>query len=49
MMLYIYSSFGLFGVESRDFFHGEKERFACEAEQIHKMATISTENAPSFE
>ena len=33
------SSFGLLGVESRDFSHAEKERTACKAEQIHKMTT----------
>ena len=35
-VLYMSSSFWLFGVESPDFSHAEKERSACEAEQIHK-------------
>ena len=39
-------SFGLLGVESRDFSHAEKERTACKAEQIHKMATIFTQDGP---
>ena len=42
------SGFGLLGVESRDFFHAEKERSACEAEKIHKMTVISTQNGPRF-
>ena len=37
------SSFGLLGVESRDFSHAEKERTACKAEEIHKMTTIFTQ------
>jgi hypothetical protein len=38
-------------VESRDFSYAEKERTACKAEQIHKMAIIFTQNGPrlSFE
>ena len=42
------SSFGLLGVESRDFYHAEKERAACKDEQIHKMTTIFTQNCPSL-
>ena len=38
------SSFWLLGVESRDFYHAEKERTACNAEQIHKMTTILIQN-----
>ena len=38
------SSFGLLGVESRDFSQAEKERTACKAEQIHKMTIIFTKN-----
>ena len=43
-MLYMSSIFGLFEVESRDFYHAEKERTACKAEQIHIMTTIFTQN-----
>ena len=43
-VLYISSSFGLLGVESRDFSQAEKERTACKAQQIHKMTTIFTQN-----
>ena len=38
------SSFWLLGVESCDFFQAEKERTAFEAEKIHKMTTIFTQN-----
>ena len=38
------SSFWLLGVESRDFSQAEKKRTACQAGQIHKMATIFTQN-----
>ena len=38
------SSFWLLGVESRDLSQAEKERTACKAGQIHKMATIFTKN-----
>ena len=38
------SSFWLLGVESHYFFHAEKERIACKAEQIQKMTTIFTQN-----
>ena len=38
------SSFGLLGVESRDFSLAERERTACKAEKIHKIATIFTQN-----
>ena len=34
-MLYMSSSFGILGVESRDFSQAKKERTACQAEQIH--------------
>ena len=44
-VLYISSSFGLLGVESRDFSNAEKERTACKADQIHKMTTF-TQNGP---
>ena len=43
-MLYVCSSFGLLGVESRDFSQAEKERTACKANQIHKMKTTFTQN-----
>ena len=43
MVLYMYSTFWLFGVESHDFSQAEKE-IACKAEQIHKMTTIFTQN-----
>jgi hypothetical protein len=33
------SSFWLLKVESRDFSQAEKERTACQAEEIHKMMT----------
>ena len=42
------SSFWLFRVESRDFSQAEKERTACNAEQIHKMTTIFTQNGPKL-
>jgi hypothetical protein len=32
LVLYMSASFGLLGVESRDFSHAEKERIACKAE-----------------
>ena len=32
MILFMSSSFGLLGVESRDFSHAEKEKTACKAE-----------------
>ena len=38
------SSFGLLGIESRDFSQAEKERTAWKAVQIHKMTTIFTQN-----
>ena len=38
------SSFCLLGVESRDFFHAEKERSAYKTEKIHKMTTVFTQN-----
>ena len=44
--LYMSSSFWLLRVESRDFSQAEKERAACNAEQIHKMTTIITQNGP---
>ena len=40
MVLYMYSKFWLLGVESCDFSYAEKERTACKAERIYKMATI---------
>ena len=42
----MFSSFWLLGVESRDFYHAEKETTACKAEQIHKMTTIFTQLGP---
>ena len=48
MVLYMSPSFWLLGVESRDFSQAEKERTACKAEQIHKMATIFTQNGPTL-
>ena len=44
----MFFSFWLLGIESRDFSHAKKERTACKAEQIHKMATIFTENDPGL-
>ena len=44
MILYMWFSFWLLGVESRDFSHAEKERTACKDEQIQKMTTIFTQN-----
>ena len=38
-------SFWLLGVESRDFSQAEKERTACNTEQIQKMTLIFTQNA----
>ena len=35
------SRFWLLGVESRDFFHAEKEIIICKDEQIQKMTTIN--------
>ena len=46
MVLYMSSIFGLLGVESYDFSHAEKKRFACKAEQIHKMTTITSKKGP---
>jgi hypothetical protein len=46
VLLYMSSSFGLLGVESRDISHAEKETTACKAEQIHKMTSIFTQNGP---
>ena len=46
MVLYMFSSFGLLGVESCAFSQAEKERTACKAEQNHKMTTIFTQNGP---
>ena len=43
-MVYVFSSFWLLGVESRDFGHAKKERTAFKAEQINKMATNYTQN-----
>ena len=43
-VLYMFSSFWLLGVESRDFSQAEKERTACKAS--HKMTTTSTQNGP---
>ena len=45
-VLYMFSSFWLLGVESRDFSHAEKERTAYKAKQIHEMSTIFTQNGP---
>ena len=42
----MWSSFWLFGVESHDFSHAEKERTACKVAQIQKMTTIFTLNGP---
>jgi hypothetical protein len=38
------SSFGLLGVESRDFPQAEKEKTACNAQLIQKKTTIFTQN-----
>ena len=40
MVLYMFSSFWLLGVQSLNFSQAEKERTVCKAEQIHKMTTI---------
>jgi hypothetical protein len=40
----LYMCFRLLGVESHDFSQAEKERTACKVVQIHKMATIFTQN-----
>ena len=45
-VLYMFSSFWLLEVQSRDISHAEKKRTACKAEQIHKMTTIVTQNCP---
>ena len=45
-VLYMFSSFWLLGVESRDFSHAEKEKTACKADQIGKMITNFTQNGP---
>ena len=42
--LYMCSSFGLLGFESRDFSQTEKERTTCKAVQTHKMTTVFTQN-----
>ena len=42
-VLFISFIFWLFGVESRNFSHAEKERTPCKAEQIHKMTIILTQ------
>ena len=44
----MFSSFWLFGVESRDFPDAEKERTACKAEQIYKLSTIFNQNDPGL-
>ena len=44
ILLYMSSSFWLFGVESRDFSQAQKERTDFKAEQIHKMTIIFTQN-----
>jgi hypothetical protein len=44
----MWSSFWLLGVESRDFSHAEKERTACNDEQIKKITTIFTQNGPKL-
>ena len=45
-VLYMWSSFWLLGVESRDFSHAKKERATYKAVQIHKMTTIFVQNDP---
>ena len=40
----LFSGSWLLGVESCDFFQAEKERTSFEAEKIHKMTTIFTQN-----
>ena len=42
--LHVRSSFWLWGVESRDLSHADKERTASKAEQIHKMTTIFSQS-----
>ena len=44
MVLYMWFSFGLLGVESRDFSQAKKERTACKAVQILEMTYIFTKN-----
>ena len=46
IVLYMSSSFWLLQGESCDFSQSEKERTACKAEQIQKIAVVSTENGP---
>ena len=43
-VLYMFSSFWLLGVESRDFSQAEEERTAYKAEPIHKTIIIFTQN-----
>ena len=43
MVLYMWFTFGLLGVESRDLSQAEKERTACKAVQIDKITTIFTQ------
>ena len=42
--MYMWSSFWLLGVESRDFSQAEKKQTACKAVQIQEMTTIFTQN-----
>ena len=43
-VVYMFSSFWMLGVVSRDFSQAERKRTACKAGQIHKMTTIFTQN-----
>ena len=47
-VLYMSASFGLLGVESRDFSQAVKERTSCKAEQIHRMTFYFTQNVPKL-
>ena len=44
MVLYMFSSFWLLGVQSLDFSQAEKERTVCKAEQIHIIRPTHNDN-----
>ena len=46
MVLYMWFSFWLLGVELRDFSHAEKEKTSCKDKQIQKMTIIFIQNGP---
>ena len=47
-VLYISSSFWLFGVESRDLSQAELKNTVVKPEQIHKIKIIFTQNGQKF-